>query len=144
MVNLLKSPAQLSARRGTLVLCNALATAAFSGVAIDGASGHHSRDFFYFFLWFVWVVTTLLWTFGIPGFFRWSAAERATVNDELVRAHQASAAKGGFLTAIVGLGLLSASAFFRVALPGWSVIALASLTVVSSALIFAWLERRDG
>ncbi len=139
----MQSHTQMSARRGTLAIMNALAAAAFSIQAIVGAREHHTRDAFYFALWFVWMLATLIWVFGTPGYLRWNAAERAALNDELVKAHQASAAKGALAVAMFGLTLLSTSTFFRLETPLWALPAVTSVTVVSAGLIFGWLERRD-
>lgn len=144
MIRGIRSPEQVSSRRASLTLTNAFAAAAFSFVAILGTGEHRARDPFYFFLWFVWMAVTICWVFGIPGYLRWSAAERAVINDELVQSHQATAAKVGLAVAFAELGLLSIGSFFRLGAPTWSSAALTSLTVVSTAVAFAWMERRDG
>ena len=144
MIRGIKSPEQVSSRRAALTLMNAFAAAAFSTVAILGAGENRARDPFYIFLWFVWMALTIGWVFGVPGYLRWSAAERAIINDELVQSHQAKAAKAGLVVALAGLGMLSISGIFQCYVPVWSPAALVSLTVVSTAIVFAWLERRDG
>lgn len=140
----LGSPEQLSARRGTIVAFNALAAAAFSAVAIDHAGTHPGRDPVYLALWAVWMTITLIWVFGIPGHLRWSKSERLIVNDELVRSHQAVAAKAGLGVAIGSLALLSLTAFTSKSFPSWLAPALTSVSVIITALVFSWLERRDG
>lgn len=144
MVRMMKSPAQFTARRGGLAIVNALAAVAFSTTAISSAAGHHARDPVYFALWFGWMLSTLIWTFGVPGYWRWNAAERAVINDDLVKAHQAIAAKGALAVAMIGMGVLSVGTFFQLAIPAWTLPTVTCATVVSAALIFGWLERRDG
>ena len=143
MVWLKSTPARLVERRGTLAIINACAAAAFSTQAVIGTEQHHSRDGFYFLLWLVWRAVTLIWVFGTPGYLRWSAAQRAVINDELVRAHQAASAKAGFAIALVGLGTLSTCVFFQIASPALALPMLTSAAVVGAALTFGCLERRD-
>ncbi|MBW6522724.1 hypothetical protein KZ810_04365 [Sphingomonas sp. RHCKR47] len=140
----IKSPDQMSARRGTIVFLNALAAAAFSTVAIGRAGVHPGRDPIFALLWAVWMAVPLIWVFGIPGYLRWSKIERSIVNDERVRAHQAAAARVGLGVAIASLAILSSAAFTGTVFPAWAAPALATGTVVVTALVFAWLERRDG
>lgn len=139
----LRSTETVTASRGTLAIVNGLAAAAFTSEAVLGVQGHHGRDPFYFALWFVWMLTTVLWTFGTPGRLRWTAEQRQVINDELVRAHQTVAAKASLAVAIGGLCLLSTAAFLGVPTPPWAVPVLTAATVVSAALTFGWLERRD-
>lgn len=133
---------RISARRGRATLLNALATACFSFVAISNVYQHPARTSAYVILWAIWMTVTLVWVFGVPGGFRLSKQHRAIVNDELVQSHQAFAARFGLTVAMLGLVALSLSGFLHVALPGWTIPAMTSAIVVTTALFFAWLQLR--
>lgn len=143
-MNMMRSPQQVAARRGMVTLFNTLAAAAFSFVAIDNIGEHPARAPFYILLWAAWLAIPLLWVFGVPGGRRWSRAERAQINDELVRAHQATAAKTGLALALVGMAIVSAMTLTGEVVPFWLLPAFTSATVIVTALLFAWLDRRDG
>ena len=137
------TPEEVSARRGRVTLLNSGAAACFSWVAINGAEGNPDRGAAYLAMWAIWMTVTLMWVFGVPGARRWSAAQQAVINDELVRAHQSRAARVGLA---LGLALLAAGAacgFLSIALPAWGPAAAGSVTVLGTALTFAWLQMRD-
>lgn len=143
MSNWRPSAEQVSARRGLVTLLNAAAAACFSFVAINGASGNPDRGAGYLLLWGIWMAVTLIWVFGVPGARRFSRAQQAIINDELVRAHQATAARVGLGLAVAALAAGAACSFLGVAIPGWAPPAAGSVTIVGTALAFARLQMRD-
>jgi len=126
-----------------VTLLNAGAAACFSFVAINGAAANPGRGGGYLLLWGIWMAVTLIWVFGVPGARRFSPAQQAIVNDELVRAHQASAARAGLALALTALAAGAACGFLEVAIPGWAPAAAGSVAVIGTAVVFAWLQRRD-
>ena len=78
---------------------------------------------------------------GLGAVFR--KRERAVINDELVRSHQAQAAKFGLTCAVASMAVISVSGYFHTALPVWTVPAATTGVVVLTALFFAWLEMQD-
>jgi hypothetical protein len=137
------SAEQVSARRGLVTLLNAAAAACFSFAAINGARTNPDGGAAYLLLWGLWMLVTLVWVFGVPGARRFSPADQAIINDELVRAHQAGAARVGFGLGVAMLAAGAACSFLGVAIPGWAPPAAGSVTIVGTALAFAWLQMRD-
>ncbi|MCA3256055.1 MAG: hypothetical protein INF91_10615 [Alphaproteobacteria bacterium] len=137
------SPEEVSARRGRVTLLNAGAAACFSWVAISNLAANPERGAAYLLLWAIWLAVPLIWVFGIPGGRRWSAKQHAILNDELVRAQQATAARAGLALALALIGAGAACGFLGIALPVWAAPAAGSIAVIGTALVFAWLQLRD-
>lgn len=137
------SPERISSQRGRLTLLNALASTAFSFVAINNAYENPGRAPAYALLWAIWMSVTIIWVFGVPGWMHLSKRDRQVINDELVRAHQAKAAKFGLACAFFAMAFVSLFGFFHAALPEWTLPAATTGVVVLTALFFARLEMRD-
>ena len=137
------SAERISSQRGRLTLLNALASTAFSFVAINNAYEIPGRAPAYALLWAIWMSVTIIWVFGVPGWMHLSKRDRQVVNDELVRAHQAKAAKFGLACAFFAMVFASLFGFFHATLPEWTLPAATTGVVVLTALFFARLEMRD-
>lgn len=133
---------RISSQRGRLTLLNTLAAACFSYVAISNAYDNPARTPAYAILWLLWLAVTMVWVFGVPGWRGFSKRQRSQINDELVKAHQATSARLGLGCAIAAMGGVSVIEFYG-ALPLWVLPTATTLVVVITALCFAWLEMRD-
>ena len=133
---------RISSQRGRLTLLNTLATACFSFVAISNAYDNPVRTPAYAILWLLWLAVTMVWVFGVPGWRGFSKRQRSQINDELVKAHQATSARFGLTFAVAAWAIVSVIGFYG-ALPLWAPPTVTTLVVVMTALCFAWLEMRD-
>ncbi len=138
---------RFSGRRGTLAIIYTLLFVIYGGIwwmNLDAVTtdGHHLPRIGYAVIWALWGVSLLMLTFGPVGQ-RWTKRQRAILNDELARAHQAVAARVGFATAICGLAVLYTLMLASVPDPIVGIPIALTVVVAAPALTFAWLQRRD-
>lgn len=138
-----RSLQDVSTRRGQTTMLYALLTVIVSFTSINNVMDHPSRAQINLGVWRLWLSLVLGWVFGVPNGFLYSKKERSSINDELVRSHQASAAKFGLAFCLIALLAISVLALTQGKLPIWTVPAATSSTVVVTGLFFSWLQMRD-
>lgn len=94
--------------------------------------------------WAVWVLGTLIWTFGWPGWWRWTTRDRAIIGDELTREQQRSAAVLAMAVLTVGLGVGCAHLLTDLALPVWWPVATLAGGASAAGARFGWLQVSAG
>jgi hypothetical protein len=93
--------------------------------------------------WGSWLVVTMVWTFGTPGWMKWSKRERSIINDELARDHQRSAALLSMVVLMSGMALGSVFVLGLADLPNWWPVAALGSGVAVSGIRFGWLQTRS-
>lgn len=92
--------------------------------------------------WSVWMVTSLIWAFGRPGWWKWTPRERAIISDEMTRQHQRSAAMISMVVLLAGLGAGCVDLLTGLSLPVWWPIASISTGAAVAVARFGWLQVR--
>lgn len=140
-----RSAEDVAAHRGKTVLLLTLAFALYSVQACLQVAHHApmtvttreiSNPLMNIVVWALWALVVTMWVYFTPSMLKRTAAEKAVLNDELVRRQRQVATQValvvlvlGTITQVLGLWL------FR--LPNWWPLALLSTALVAGAVVFA-------
>ena len=139
---------EVSARRGKVVLCFSAAFAAYSvlacravaaraGIGADAAGP--SSGLLTIVTWALWALAVALWIFGTPGRMKWSAEDRAVLNDDLVRHQRTQAIRVAFVVLVVA-GIAQVLGLWGWQLPSWWSIASLSAAIAAAGIVFGVLD----
>ena len=132
-----KTAQSVAESRGRFALILAVLATGFTALAVTRSPADPSARPVVMMATFL--IVCLGWTFGTPGFLRWSKGERRMLNSELVQLNQRRAAQVGFAIALIGLTVSAFQPAIGVSPSTMAIIALAA-AIIGAALTFAWFE----
>lgn len=148
-----RSAEDVAARRGRRVALSALVFAIYSVQVCRVVADHQvvnanshgpSNGLITVLLWALWAISLLVLVFFTPGLLGWGPAERAVLNDELVKHYRGVAARVALL--VLSLAVLAqVVGLWWWSVPVWWPVAALSLALLAGGVVFAALDARaDG